>query len=70
MGFITKMVKTIFSPDVPQVSPDTGVTGRDILPSTSSSAPEAAEMGDDTQKKNNRGVSSLLVPTEKVMKGM
>ena len=68
MGFVGSLLKTIFNPDVPQVSYDTGPTGRDLLPSTSSTEPESAVMGDD-KKKNTRGVNSLLVPTEDVLKG-
>lgn len=67
MGFIGKVFKTLFAPDVEQVSTNT-VTARDLLPSTSSDAPESAVMGDD-KKKNSRGINSLLIPTEQVEKG-
>ena len=66
MGFIGNIVKTIFAPDVPQVQTPS-ITGRDLLTSTSSDEPEAPVMG--SAKKKSSGMSSLLVPTEDVMRG-
>ncbi len=69
MGFVGKIFKTIFNPDVPQaqeVQPT--VTGRDLVSSTSSVEPESPVMGSDTNKKG-KGVKSLLVPSESLYKG-
>ncbi|WP_196599034.1 hypothetical protein [Pectinatus frisingensis] len=68
MGFITKTIKSLFSPDVQTVSTASGITAQDLVASTSSNDPEAPVMGDNGKKKV-RGVNSLLVPTENVMKG-
>lgn len=68
MGFITDTIKSIFSPSVPQVTYESAPTGRDLLQSTSSDEVEAPVMGSDV-KKRNRGLNSLLVPTEDVLKG-
>lgn len=68
MGFIANAFKSIFSPSVPQVTYENAPTGRDLLQSTSSDEVEAPVMGSDG-KKRNRGLNSLLVPTENVVKG-
>lgn len=71
MGFVGRIIKTIFSPSIPTASSQqTSLTGRDILPSTSSEEPEDAVMGSekDLRRKNN-GISSLLVPSEDLYRG-
>lgn len=70
MGFITKAIKTIFSPSVPQVDYSSTVTGRDLLSESTSEEPEAPVMGSDSKKRQrNNGVNSLLVQTEDLYKG-
>ena len=69
MGFIGKFFKTIFDPEIPQASAVAPtISGRDLVSSTSSVEPEAPKMGADTKNKGG-GVSSLLVPSEKLYKG-
>ena len=69
MGFVGKIFKTIFDPDIPQASVMTPtITGRDLVQSTSSEEPQAAIMGASTKGKGG-GTSSLLVPSEKLYRG-
>lgn len=68
MGFITKLVKGIFSPSIPQASSiQPQVSARDLVSSTESETPEAPVMGSD--KRKHKGVQSLLVPSEDLYKG-
>ena len=68
MGFITKLVKGIFSPAISQASSiQPQISARDLVSSTTSETPEAPVMGND--KKKNKGVQSLLVPSEDLYKG-
>lgn len=68
MGFIGHIVRTIFSPDVPQAAPMAPmITGRDLVKSTASLDAESPKMGADEKKKGGR--ASLLVPTETLYKG-
>ena len=66
MGFVTKMVKTLFSPNVSQTSAPS-ITARDIVSETSSEEVDSAVMGSE-KKKKVKGVSALLVPTENIYK--
>lgn len=65
MGFI----KSIFKPKIAAVPTANTVTGRDLLPATSSEEPEAALMGDSYKKKKQAGVRQLLIPSESLIKG-
>lgn len=56
MGFIKKM----FVPNIPQVQ-NTGLTGRDLVSSTSSEDPNSPEMGGSDRATRKNGVKSLLV---------
>lgn len=68
MGFVGRIFKTIFSPDIPQAAPMAPtITGRDLVKSTNSADPDSPQMGADEKKKG--GLSSLLVPSEKLYKG-
>lgn len=70
MGFIGHIFKTIFSPDIPQaapMAPTNTLTGRDLVKSTASVEADSPEMGTDVKKKG--GLSTLLVPSEKLYKG-
>lgn len=64
MGFIKKM----FVPDIPQVQ-NTGLTGRDLISSTSSEDPNSPEMGGSNRATHKNGVKSLLVQNENIYKG-
>ena len=69
MGFVGKIFKSIFSPSIPQASvQQPTITGRDLVASTESEAPEAPLMGGHDIKKR-RGIESLLVPSESIYKG-
>jgi len=74
MGFVGKVFKSIFSPSIPSTSiympsnTQQSLTGRDLVASTESAAPEAPIMG-GTDKKKRRGIESLLVPSEYLFKG-
>lgn len=69
MGFVGRFIKTIFNPSIPQASvQQPTITGRDLVSSTESAAPEAPVMG-GTDNKKRRGIESLLVPTESIYKG-
>lgn len=71
MGFVGKIIKSIFNPDVPQATTTVmgggGLTARDMVSSVSSAEPKAAEMGASDKKKG--GLQSLLVPSEELYKG-
>lgn len=70
MGFIGGILRTIFSPDVEQASTQTPtITGRELVSSTTSEAPESAVMGDDKKNKKEHGLDSLLVQSEDLYKG-
>lgn len=71
MGFVGKIFKTLFNPSVPNAQAQAPtMTGRDLVSSTSSDAPEEAVMGSSLKnKKKKQGVSSLLVPSENLYKG-
>lgn len=71
MGFVGKIFKTIFSPDIPQASElQPTITAQQLVSSTSSATPNSPVMGADTKKKGSGGgVSSLLVPSESLYKG-
>ena len=62
MGFIKK----IFSPNIPSIPT---VTGRDLVPSTSSEEPDSPVMGTDGVNQKKRGINSLLVQSEDIYKG-
>lgn len=62
MGFIKK----IFSPTIPSIPT---VTGRDLVPSTSSEEPDSPVMGTDGVNQKKRGINSLLVQSENIYKG-
>ena len=62
MGFIKK----IFSPTIPPVPT---VTGRELVPSTSSEEPDSPVMGTDGVNQKKRGINSLLVQSEDIYKG-
>lgn len=64
MGFIKKM----FRPNIPQVQ-NTGLTGRDLVSSTSSEDPTSPEMGGSDKANRKNGVKSLLVQSENLYKG-
>lgn len=69
MGFVGNMLKSIFSPSIPQASTQQPtITGRDLVASTESADPNAPLMG-GTDNKKRRGIKSLLVPTESIFKG-
>lgn len=69
MGFVGKIFKSFFSPSIPQASvQQPTITGRDLVASTESEAPEAPLMGGRDTKKR-RGIESLLVPSESIYKG-
>ena len=68
MGFIGNIIRSIFSPSIPQASvQQPTITGRDLVASTASETPEAPVMG-GTDNKKRRGIESLLVPTESIYK--
>lgn len=73
MGFIGRIFRTIFTPDIPQVTHSIGtpsmptLTGRDLVRSTTSTNVESPKMGSDTKKKGGR--SSILIPNENLYKG-
>lgn len=70
MGFVGKIFKTIFSPDIPQAQEmQPTITAQQLVSSTSSATPNSPVMGADTKKKGSGGVSSLLVPSESLYKG-
>lgn len=70
MGFVGKVFKSIFSPSIPQASTQQPtISGRDLVASTESDAPEAAQMGGADRNKKRRGIESLLVPSETIFKG-
>ena len=64
MGFIRRL----FSPKIPSI-PTVNITGRDLVPSTSSEEPESPEMGADATTKKKKGINSLLVQNESIYKG-
>jgi len=60
MGIIKGLFNSLLG--ISSTSYDTNTTtARDLVSSTSSTAPEAAVMGDDNIKKKKNGISSLLV---------
>ena len=64
------MLSTLLFPSVEQASSEApSVTARDLVSSTSSEDVKSPVMGND-KKKSNRGLSSLLVPSENVYKGV
>lgn len=65
MGFIRR----IFSPKIPSIPTVNNITGRDLVPSTSSEEPESPEMGADATTKKKKGINSLLVQNEGIYKG-
>ena len=70
MGFVGKFIKSIFSPSIPQASvQQPTISGRALVASTESSAPEAPMMGGTDKTKKRRGIESLLVPTESIYRG-
>ena len=69
MGFVGRFIKTIFSPSIPQASAQQPtISGRDLVQSTESAAPEAPLMG-GTDTRKRRGIEQLLAPTESIYKG-
>lgn len=69
MGFVGRFIKTIFSPSIPQASAQQPtISGRDLVASTESAAPEAPLMG-GTDTRKRRGIEQLLAPTENIYKG-
>lgn len=64
MGFIKK----IFRPKIPSI-PTVSITGRDLVPSTSSEEPDSPEMGTYETNKKKKGINSLLVQNEDIFKG-
>lgn len=69
MGFIGNIVRSIFSPRIPQASAQQPtISGRDLVQSTESAAPEAPLMG-GTDTRKRRGIEQLLAPTENIYKG-
>ena len=69
MGIIGQLFKTIFNPSVPSVQSQVPtVTARDLVSETKSEDPEAPVLGSE-KKNKNKGVSSLLVPTNDLYKG-
>lgn len=70
MGFVGKIFKTIFDPDIPQASTQMPtVSARDLVSSTSSQEAQAPIMGSEDDGKRKRGINSLLVPNESIYKG-
>lgn len=70
MGFVGKIFKTIFDPDIPQASvQQPTVTARELVSSTSSKEPDSPIMGSEDDRKRKGGINSLLVPKESIYKG-
>ncbi len=70
MGVVTRFIKNIFSPSIPQVnyqmSPANQLSGRDLVANTSAQDPEAPALG--KERKRRSGIDSLLVPSETLYK--
>ena len=60
------LIKKIFRPNIPSTPT---ITGRDLVPSTSSEEPDSPVMGTDGVNQKKKGLSSLLVQSENIYKG-